>query len=80
MRDDIRSNYYYLQATFILVIIICTRDSLIQHLIILCIYVTFTFIHGVVAFALFQLPLLPLLFPFLLPFVPLFHLLGALQL
>jgi hypothetical protein len=53
MQDDIRSNHHYLQATFILVIIICTRDSLIQHLIILCIYVTFTYMHGVVAFALF---------------------------
>jgi hypothetical protein len=41
------------KTTFILVNIICTRDSVIQHLIILCTYVTFTYIHGVVTFALF---------------------------
>jgi hypothetical protein len=55
------------KATFILAIIICTRDSVIQHLIILCTYVTFTYIHGVVALAFFHFPLAPLAVPFSTP-------------
>ncbi len=68
------------KMTFIQAIAICTRDSTIQHSIILYTYVIITYIHGVVTCPLFSFPLLPLLFPLLLPFVPLFHLLGALQL
>jgi hypothetical protein len=68
------------KTTFILVIIICTRDSITQRSIILCTYVTITYIHGVVTLSPFKLPLAPLAIPPLLPFVPLFHLLGALQL
>jgi hypothetical protein len=47
------------RTTFILVIIVCTRDSMIQHLVIFCTYVTFTYIHGVVALPSFTFPLLP---------------------
>jgi hypothetical protein len=55
------------KTTFILVIIICTRDSIIQHSIILCTHVTFTYIHGVVALPSFQLPLAPLAVPSFAP-------------
>jgi hypothetical protein len=68
------------KTTFIQAIAICTHDSIIQHSVILYAYVTITYIHGVVTCPLFSFPLLPLLFSLSLPFVPLFHLLGALQL
>jgi hypothetical protein len=77
--------------TFIRIIIVTRRhsfwllsyvhgDSMIQHSIILYTYVTITYIHGVDSLPSFQLPLAPLAVPSLLSFVPLFHLLGALQL
>ncbi len=59
------------KTTFILVVIIRTRDSIVQHSIILCTYVTFTYTHAWLLCPLFNFPLLPLLFPLLLPFVPL---------
>jgi hypothetical protein len=72
------------KTTFILVVVICTRDSITQHSIVLCTYVTITNIHGVVALPSFQLPLAPLaapsFTPLCTPFVPFSHLLGALQL
>jgi hypothetical protein len=68
------------KTTFILVVIICTRDSIIQHSIILCIYVTITYVHGVVTLLSFKLPLAPLAAPFSTPLCTPFHLLGALQL
>jgi hypothetical protein len=55
------------KTTFILVIIICTHDSIIQHSIILCTYVTFTYIHGVFTLLSFKLPLAPLAVPFSTP-------------
>jgi hypothetical protein len=63
------------KTTFILVIIVCTRDSMVQHLVIFCTCVTFTYIHGVVAFAFYHLPLAapfstPLCAPFPLTWRP----------
>jgi hypothetical protein len=55
------------KTTFILAIIICTRDSIIQHSIILCTYVTFTYIHGVALLPSLQLPLAPLAVPSFTP-------------
>ena len=55
------------KTTFILVIIICTRDSITQHSIILCTYVTITYLHGVVILPLFRLSLAPLAIPSFTP-------------
>jgi hypothetical protein len=68
------------KTTFILIIIVCTRDSMVQHLIIFFTYVTFTYIHGVVALAFYHLPLAPLAVPFSAPLCVPFPLTWRLQL
>jgi hypothetical protein len=59
------------KTTFILVIIICTQDSIIQHSIILAHMLQLQIYMAWLLCPLFSFPLLPLLFPLLLPFIPL---------
>ncbi len=79
MQDDIRSNYHYLQEDIHpgYYHFICTRDSIIQHSIILCTYIAFTYIHGMVLLPFFTSPCSPCCFllyslctPFLLTWRP----------
>jgi hypothetical protein len=56
------------KTTFIPIVAICTRDSIIQHSIILYIYVTVTYVQGVIVCPLFSFPLFPLAVPSFTPF------------